>query len=134
MSRFNNWGVSYSSIIFFEEALNTHNKVKNVVRNKDIFFKIENCNNKVLNTLLLDEYRFGIAALMKALDEFSDAKYIVIGGNWNEATSEALKYAEDNKIGIFTFSEFFGAINYKEPLNYLKRNERKSKKDPFKSA
>lgn len=134
MSRFNNWGVSYSSIIFFEEALNTHNKVKNVVRENDIFFKIENCNNKVLNTLLLDEYRFGIAALIKALEEFPDAKYIVIGGNWNKSTGEAFRYAEDNKIGIFTFSEFFGAINYKEPLSYLKRNERKSKKDPFRSA
>lgn len=134
MSRFNNWGVSYSSITFFEDALNTHNKVRNVVRENDIFFKIEDCNNKMLNTLLLDEYRFGVAGLIKALGEFPDAKYIVIGGNWNKATSEALKYAKDNMIGIFTFNEFFGAINYKDPLSYLKRNERKNKKNPVESA
>lgn len=134
MSKFNNWGVSYSSITFFKDALNTHNKVKSVVRENDIFFKIEHINNNMLNTLILDEYRFGVAGLMKALDEFPEAKYIVIGGNWNKATSEAMNYAKDNKIGIFTFSEFFGALNYKDPLSYLKRNERKSKKNPFRSA
>lgn len=134
MYKVNEWGVPYSSICFFEKVLNGHTKVKSVIRERDIFFRIETYDNIILNTLLLDEYRFGFATLLEALEDFPDAQYIVYGGKWNRSTGDADKYAEDNEIGIFNYNDFLGAINLKNPLKYIKENDREDKKDPFRSA
>lgn len=135
MQKFNNWNVPYSTICFFEDALRAHGRVKKVKRERDIFFRIERDNNSVLNALLLNEYRFGLASLIRALEEFPETKFIIIGGNWNESTYEADRYAEDNNIGIYNFSEFLGAINYnKVPLSYIKKDERKNRKNTFRGA
>lgn len=135
MQKFNNWNVPYSTISFFENAIRAHGRVKKVNRERDIFFRIERDNNSVLNVLLLNEYRFGLASLIRALEEFPETKFIIIGGNWNESTYEANIYAENNNIGIYNFSEFLGAINYnKVPLRYIKKNERNNRKNTFRGA
>lgn len=130
MQKYNNWGVPFSTICFFERALNTHRRVINVSRERDIFFRVKRDDRSNLNILLLNEYRFGIASLMRALAEFSDAQYIVIGGEWNEYTEEAMNYAKDNNIGIYNFSEFLGALNYNNiPLQYIKKDDRDSRRN-----
>lgn len=63
----------------------------------------------------MDEYRFGIAGLVKALEEFPETKYIVIGGNWNKVKPEAAESAREWNIGIYRFREFLRAINYNNP-------------------
>lgn len=112
MRNFNNWNVPFSTICFFEDALNSHTRIIKVNRERDIFFRIERDDNSILRALLLNEYRFGLASLIRALEEFPETEYIIIGGNWNESTHEADEYAKDNNIGIYNFSEFFSAINY----------------------
>lgn len=135
MPKFNNWNVPFSTICFFEEALNRQKRVINVSREDDIFFRIERDDGRIINTLLLNEYRFGIASLIKALEEFPETDYIVIGGNWNESTYEADEYAKNNNIGIYDFSEFFGAINYNIiPLKYKKKDERDNRRNTFTGA
>ncbi|KFX58659.1 hypothetical protein FDC50_02545 [Clostridium botulinum] len=135
MPEINSWNVPFSTICFFEHALNSHKRVIRVRREKDIFFRIERDNNSILNALLLNEYRFGIASLIRALEEFPETEYIIIGGNWNQSTYEADEYAENNNIGIYDFSEFFGAINYNDiPLKYIKKDERNNKKSTFTGA
>lgn len=135
MPKFNNWNVPFSTICFFEHALNSHNRVIRVTREKDIFFRVERDDNSILNVLLLNQYRFGIASLIRALEEFPDTKYIIIGGNWNQSTYEADEYAINNNIGIYDFSEFFGAINYNNiPLKYVKKDERDNRKNTFTGA
>ncbi|AKN31871.1 hypothetical protein Ccar_13765 [Clostridium carboxidivorans P7] len=135
MPEFNSWNVPFSTICFFEDALNSHKRVIRVSRERDIFFRIERDDNSILNTLLLNEYRFGIASLIRALEEFPETEYIIIGGNWNESTYEADEYAGNNNIGIYDFSEFFGAINCDNiPLKYIKKDERNNKKNTFRGA
>lgn len=135
MQKFNTWSVPYSTICFFEDALRGHGRVIKVNRERDIFFRIERDDKSVLNALLLNEYRFGLAGLIKALEEFPETKYIIIGGNWNESTCEANRYAKDNNIGIYNFSEFLGAINCnKIPLRYIKQDERNNRKNTFRGA
>jgi hypothetical protein len=108
--------------------------IKNVVRQRDIFFRIERDDNTILNTLLLDEYRFGIASLLRALEEFPDTKYIVIGGNWNQSTGQVDSYAKENRIGIYNYSDFLGAINCNTPLKYIRKDERENEKNTFRGA
>lgn len=135
MQKINTWGVQFSTIVFFERLLKAHSRVKDFTRERDIFFRIERDDHTILNTLLLNEYRFGIASLIKALDEFPETKYIVIGGNWNESTIEADNYAKENRVGIYDFSEFCGAINFDEPpLKFIKKDDRDNKKNTFSGA
>ncbi|APQ77932.1 hypothetical protein CF060_13640 [Clostridium botulinum] len=135
MQKYNTWGVPFSTIVFFERLVKGHSRVINVTRDRDIFFRIERDDDTILNTLLLNEYRFGIASLSKALEEFPETKYIVIGGNWNQSTLEADNYAEENRIGIYNFSEFLGAIQYDNPhLKYIKKDDRENQNNTFRGA
>lgn len=122
MSDFNNWGVSYSIISFFERVLTGHNKVVSYERVNDIHFVVEHVNGTVLNVLLVDEYSLGLAAVLRAQAEFPAIDYVVTGGNWNGYTPEAKEYGWQNGIGIFNTDEFFGALNWIQPKQYHRRD------------
>ncbi len=122
MPESNNWDVSYSIISFFERALAGHDMVQDFTRTQDIVFTITQRNGATFKTLLLDEYVLGLAAVLRAKAEFPDVEYIVTGGNWNGYTPEAKKYGRDNDFGIFNTGEFFGALNWREPKKYYKKD------------
>ena len=132
MQEVNQWGVPFSTIEWFGNTMKQHSRVVSVEREKDILFTIIDNLDRVFKVLLLNEYKLGVATLMKALNEFPEADYIVIGGDWNSCTNEAKEYGKANKIGIFNFGEFMGAINTKNPKLYRKiekkNNVRKSHK------
>lgn len=134
MHKFNNWSVPYSVITFFERSLSGHNKVVSVERTRDILFKIHDNRGRILQVLLLNEYCLGLAAVLRALDEFPEAEFIVTGGNWNGYTREAKEYGLTNNIGIFNLGEFMGALNYQNPKAYCKRDKDGNPIYPFKSA
>jgi hypothetical protein len=123
MSNYNDWDVSYSTISFFESALQGHDKVLRVSRTEDILFQIELVSGDTINVLLVDEYTLGLAAVLKARKEFPTAEHIVTGGKWNAYTKDAKKYGWQNKIGIFKIDEFFGALNWDNPIKYHKKDD-----------
>ena len=122
MPDFNNWGVSYAIISFFERALAGHDKVQGVSRTQDIVFTIALHNGTSMKALLLDEYSLGLAAVLRAKAEFPDVEYVVTGGNWNGYTPEAKEYGRKNGVGIFNTNEFFGALNWTEPKKFHKKD------------
>lgn len=124
MPGFNNWGVSYSIINFFERALTGHDKVRRFDRRQDIQFVIELTSGVELNVLLVNEYSLGLAAVLRAKAEFPDVQFIVTGGNWNGYTPEAKDYGLKNNIGIFNTGEFFGALNWTDPKKYCKKDDK----------
>ena len=48
---------------------------------------------------------------------------IVTMSNWNGYTGEAKRYAAENRIGLFMFAEFMGALNFKHIWKYEKRDD-----------
>jgi hypothetical protein len=122
MLEFNSWGVSYSMISFFECALRGHGKVASFRRVHDIQFLIEHVNGTIINMLLVNEYSLGLAAVLRAREEFPDAEYIVTGGNWNGYTPEAKDFGRQNNLGIFNAGEFFGALNWTNPKSYYQKD------------
>lgn len=122
MQKQNNWGVSYAIISFFDEALKGHNRVASHKRENDIQFLIFKENGDFLNVLLVDEYSIGLAAVLRAKAEFPEVDYIVTGGAWNGYTPEAKEYGNQNNIGIFNTSEFFGALNWNNPKEYHQKD------------
>jgi hypothetical protein len=122
MSTFNSWGVPYSVISFFERALKGHDKVASVTRSNDIQFLVVRKDGVVLNVVLLNEYSLGLAAVLRARSEFPDAEYVVTGGSWNGYTPEAKEHGDQNEIGVFNTTEFFGALNWSKPKTYYQKD------------
>jgi hypothetical protein len=135
MTTFNSWNVSFSSIKFFEDILRGHSTVASVQRQRDILFHIERKEPlEPVTALLLDEYTLSIAAVLKALGEFPEAKCIVTGGNWNAYTREAKEYGDKNQIGIFVIGEFLGSLNLQEPYQYVRKDEKGHPTFQYRSA
>jgi hypothetical protein len=118
----NNWNVSYSSIRFFEDALEGHSKVKAFRRTDNIVFEIELENGSGVKAVLVNEYTLGLAAILRAQSEFPGIEYVVTCADWNGYTREAKEYGQKNALGIFTAGEFFGALNWTEPKKYYKKD------------
>ena len=123
MPQLNNWHVNYNSITFFENALRSHDRVRSFRRSRDILFRIILNNGSSLKVLLVNEYVIGLASIHKAVDEFPGVDHIVTNGNWNGYTREAKKYGKKNGIGIFVPSEFFGALNWSDPIKYRRKDK-----------
>lgn len=119
----NNWGVGYSEICFFEEVLDSHRRIRSFCRSHDIVFHITLWNGTELNVVLLNEYTLGLAAVHRAIAEFPHVGYIVNGGNWNAYTLEAKQYGSKNGIGIFIISEFLGALHWRNPKKYVRKDK-----------
>lgn len=122
MPEFNNWGVPFSVISFFAEALGGHDKVSSYTRTNDIYFIITHINGNELKVLLVNDYSLGLATVLRAKAEFPDVEYVVTGGNWNGYTPEAKEYGRENSIGIFNIGEFFGALNWTNPKTYYRKD------------
>ena len=134
MQQLNDWNVSYSSIAFFERALNSHDKVESFTRSDDILFHIALRDGRRMKVLLINEYVVGLASLHRAVAEFPGIDHIVTSGNWNGYTKEAKKYGKKNGIGIFVPSEFLGALNWSKPINYRRKDEDGNPVYSYKSA
>ena len=123
MSDYNDWNVSFGLISSFSDALRGHNKIEDFKRERDILFKLTLDDYTETYVLLLDEYTLGIAALLRALAAFPEAKFIANGANWNGYTQEAKQYGWDNDIGVFVMGEFLGALNWDEPIKFHRKDE-----------
>lgn len=121
-SSFNKWNVSYSSISFFENALQGHTKVNSFRRTDDIVFQIELKSGEEMKAVLVNEYTLGLAAVLRAQAEFPGIEYVVTCADWNGYTREAKEYGKKNDLGIFTAGEFFGALNWSKPKTYAKKD------------
>ena len=123
MPRYNDWNVSYSTISFVERALRSHSKVVQFKRSKDIVFKITHIDGRVMKMVLVNEYTLGVAAVHLVLSQFPGTEYVVTCANWNAYTREAKEYGRQNGIGVFVIGEFFGALHWTDPKEYVQKDK-----------
>ena len=123
MPTYNSWGVEYPAIKFFERLLHTHNRVESFTRSDDILFRVCRTNGTITNVLLVTEYTVGVAAVIRAIDEFPTTNHIVTSGKWYAYTEEAEQYALERDIGVFVIDEFLGALNWDNPIKYRKKDK-----------
>jgi hypothetical protein len=120
----NDWDVSYAAITFLEQALGTHAKVASFTRTCDIVFDITRIGRMTpVTAVLVNRYTLGLADLMRARGEFPQMNCLVTSGNWNRYTEEAKEYGKQIGVCVFNISEFFGALRWKEMINYVAPEE-----------
>ena len=120
MPSYNDWGVEYPAIQFFENGLLSHSRVESFARSNDILFTIHLTDGRSLIALLVSEYTVGEAAVIRAISKFPSVNHIVTSGVWCSYTEQAKQYGFDHNVGVFVIDEFLGALNWEEPIKYQK--------------
>ena len=101
-----------SSIDAFVAALETHDTVTRVARRSGTdVVDIELQSGRILAVFMTNIYVVGEADLQEIQRRHVDINAIVTLSAWNMTSEDAVKYGRERKIGVFTWKEFFGAIN-----------------------
>lgn len=112
---------------FFLDIISKHQSVKNVEQIGLPLFMITKKSNNHLCILLVNIYILSEAEFLELYSLYKDIDVIVNSSNWNGYTAGAKKLAKEQNIGLFTFKEFMGALNYDNKrsfINYISREER----------
>ncbi len=116
--------VPYRAVGWFKLAIEKHNAVVSMNITRYHFFEIvREKAPKEVNVVLVDIYTVGLADVLQARKEFPTATCIVTNGDWNAYTPEAKRYGLDNEFGVFTTTEFMGALNWAEVYKYHQKDE-----------
>jgi hypothetical protein len=108
---YNNFGVSFSTIRFMMEVLDSRKEFVTYERTNDILFHIHFEEPTKYTFVLVADYITSAAKVREFHLAFPEAKYIVMGGTWWNATSEAYSEANDLGVKIMSFKEFLAALH-----------------------
>lgn len=108
------------SVEFFLQITKSHRKVTNIIKLDNFYFSIERNNLKELKVFLTNIYILSLADIYEIKIEHPDVNCIVTTSSWNSFSSEAKSFCKSDKIGLFDFNEYLGALNYdgKKFVNY----------------
>jgi hypothetical protein len=113
---------STQTIKFFNETVRGHNKVEAVIPLSDQVFRIDRSDDRgQIIAYVTDLYTIGFAEFVEIKGRHTGINCVVTMSAWNEYTSGAKRYAIENRMGLFTFSEFMGALNWSLFWKYTKK-------------
>lgn len=104
-----------SSIAEFMRTLRQHNKVSCVAREREsLMVDLTLRSGTRLRVRMTNIYCVGEADVREFLDEDPGLDAVVTLSSWNLVSFDAAAYGRERKKGIFTWKQFFGAINYRK--------------------
>ena len=119
------FAVPFSTTSFVIGVLKSHKKVIDFQRPRDVVFDISRVPPlSDVRAVLTDIYTIRLAQLLDAIKRVPGVNCVITGGDWNGYTAEAKEYARQNQIGLFTLSEFVGALWWTELHKYHKKDEK----------
>ena len=104
------------SVRFFEQGLKRHSNIVDYEMKEEFVYNLVLENGSKYLVWLTDKYTVSINDVVEKIDEGYNA--LVTISMWNSYTAEAKRYALENQFGLFTFSEFMGALNFPDPSQY----------------
>ncbi|MFQ6403741.1 hypothetical protein ACIDE9_03180 [Methylophilus sp. 'Pure River'] len=121
----NTWDVPFCDITWFENLLNTHSNITNVIRHDDIVFEVDRIKQSDhLRIFCCRQYAMSLTRVQSAIAEFGPLDLIYIGGGWNGYTSVAKLFCEEQHIGLYVTDEMSGALWQNEYWSYYKRDKK----------
>ncbi|OJW72065.1 MAG: hypothetical protein BGO68_00810 [Candidatus Amoebophilus sp. 36-38] len=108
------------SIEFFKTSMNFHKAVTSSEEIAEVRYLIKREKKSEIRVFLTNLYIVGIADVYEIIQEFPDVDCIVTMSAWNSYSEQAKMLCKDNKIGLFTYSEYYAALRYdsEEFYNY----------------
>ena len=92
--------------------------VTNVDKVEDQLIHVERSNGPTINAFLTNIYIVGEADVIEILSEHEDIDCIITMSVWNSYTGNAKTHCYQERVGLFTFKEFLGAV-YKTGKKFL---------------
>jgi len=113
---------SSQTLKFFNDKVRSHDKVEAVTRLEGQVFRIDRSDGRgQIVACVTNLYTTGLAEFVGMKGEHAEINCVVTMSGWNEYTPDAKRYATENKMGLFTFSEFMGALNLSLFWKYAKK-------------
>lgn len=108
----------YDSVALFTKYLKGKSVVDNIRKVNRQILEITKRNGTCLRVFVVDIYIVGEADVHEILSIDPDTNCIVALSQWNSYTSAAKALCKKQRIGLFTFDEFMGAI-YRDGKKFL---------------
>lgn len=103
------------SVTEFIRALRQHDKVSSVSRDSDErTLEVTLTTGTALRICMTNIYCVGEADVREFLDDSPSPNVIVTLSAWNMVSADAAAYGRQRQKGVFTWKDFFGALNYKK--------------------
>jgi len=102
------------SIEAFRTYVSGHSKVSEVQQLETVVFRVQKAYLTNIGVVLTNIYTVSQADVLEILSGSYGitVNAIVTMSAWNGYTDEAKDYAESQNVGLFTFKEFMGALNF----------------------
>ncbi len=112
------------------EYLQSSNAVESVVRESNQLLVVERVKHPPLRVFMTNVYIVGLADVHEILAQAGEVGAIVTMSEWNGYTAEAKAFCKEQRIGLFKFKEFLGAVYYDGDryLNYIPPDEREHRR------
>ena len=117
------------SILYFERAMNGHDKVLSWRKISDSYYEIHRKELPSIFVFVSNFYVLSISDYFEITSEYEVDCLITIS-NWNSVTQDAYDYGKKNSIGVFTMNEFMGALNCARPSAYVRPIDRENNDRP----
>jgi hypothetical protein len=103
-----------------------HTKVASLRRSEPHVYVVERHPLPAVKVLLTNSYVVGLAEYYEARSRIPDLDAIVTISPYNSVSRDAWEAGQDDGVGVFSFKEFYGALNYEgdQFVQYLPRDSR----------
>ncbi|MET9564987.1 hypothetical protein [Streptomyces tauricus] len=105
-------GYEPANLAYAKNTLLSHRRVSRIERVCESILRIHRREHPPVDIVFVDAYTLGVAGLQQTLSWHSNVDAIVNMGAYNHYTGEAKDAATGMGIGLFTYKEFMGALNY----------------------
>lgn len=116
------------SIDFFVNGVTNHEQVTDINKISDIIYEVKKIDGDTLIVYLTNVYIVTEADIEEITMNASDHEInvIVTMSAWNSYTKEAKEYAKNQNMALFTYREFYGALNFNGSkfINYKIKKDR----------
>lgn len=116
------------SINAFIQGMKNHNRIREIEELSDTYYCLTKDDGQELNVVLTNIYIVSEADVYEIInsENYNEVNVIITMSSWNSYSKEAKQMAKEHNIALFTYKEFYGALNYDGPkfINYVvkKRN------------
>lgn len=100
------------SIAYFEDGTRSHGAVRLVTKLNEKEYFIQRWHKSDLYVYLTNIYIVSVADVHEIKMKFPNVQCIVTISNWNSYSPDARSFCESQKIGLFRYQEYYGALNY----------------------
>ncbi len=119
------WMSYCGSYRFFEDRLQSHNKVSNVEETNTGLYEITLTDGRTLITFICECYSFGVAEYYESVGNLGSLNVVIINSMWCGYTMEAKVFCRGQNIGLFDITGFMAALNKNNYWEYLTESEKK---------